>query len=661
MPTIAPRFQSEGVHVGSMPVPDVKPAMGGAQSLAAIGETLAGLGKTVDRVQDTQARRQAFAEAAAREKQRSAETAAADLAMEWKSRNEKRREDFNRSGIGAKVYDEYSKFVDAFEADTGEDLTKDKSPEVATEFKRRTDIYRRDIQSAADQHAFVQNQAYTRVVSERELKASAASASLALASGKTDSYVASLGQAATAAQRLSESTGMPMDKDGLVGGIHYDALRALLADDPRRAVKFFNENSGKFSQYSDDAKRVVSAAEDTVWSMDTAQKSAQSSLLPNGLVDWDKAFKAVGTETGADDKRVQATQQRLEALQADEYKMRGRSGTSAIAYATQSAQLTLEQKEQRLSDKEYQRLVSMALPEQLEAIRHAEQDIDNRVDSTGLKHSAMYGGRQGADYFIAESETLFSKHGLSAKTRDEYLKLAQELKNGRGDQLRDRIVDETRRAWMQSGKPMPPRSYTGEAKGKEYELMKEFDTFVDLIHTEFQHSKSLDPKSDNDVKRVITQSMTTTVDRANGGLTSGGVEKVPAISLYDFGTTQDRTTRAIAGITDSDTLPMRNSKLYAVEEAAKKQVASVEQRLKHPANSEDYQAALKDAYKLGIMSSKPADEKAGMWSRISDLENTDRSTKAEQQAEQKKTDMMEFWQRSSDLLRVQQARERAGK
>ena len=208
---------------------------------------------------------------------------------------------------------------------------------------------------------------------------------------------------------------------------------------------------------------------------------------------------------------------------------------------------------------------------------------------------------------------------------------------------------------------MPPRSYTGEAKGKEYELMKEFDTFVDLIHTEFQHSKSLDPKSDNDVKRVITQSMTTTVDRANGGLTSGGVEKVPAISLYDFGATQDRTTRAIAGITDSDTLPMRNAKLYAVEESAKKQVASVEQRLKHPANAEDYQAALKDAYKLGIMSSKPADEKADMWSRISDLENTDRSTKAEQQAEQKKTDMMEFWQRSSDLLRIQQARERAGK
>ena len=577
MPTIAPRFNPEGVRVGSMPVPDVKPAMGAANSLAAIGDTIANLGQTMDRVQDNQARRQAFAEAAAREKQRAAETAAADLSMEWKSRNELRREQFNRKGLGGKVYDEYDSFTKALESDTGQDLLKDKSPEVVTEFNRRTNLYRRDIQSAADQHAFVQNQAYTKITSERELQTSASAASLAIASKDQAGYVAHLAQAATAARRLGDTTGMPVDEAGLVGGIHYEALRVLVQQDPRQAVDFHKMHGSKFGKFADDAGRAVAAAQDAVVAEDASDTAASMAQQDNGLVDFSQAYADAAKYPGMDDKRIEMANSKLKSMEVAQNQRRTQAGQDAISAAMELSQQPLQVKHEGLKNEKYQYLKTIAQPEQMEAIRAAEQDVSNRASVSGLMQSALYGDREAKDLFLQRAAQGFSQEPLSRADRERFYKIAEDLRQSKGDPLRESISRIYRQELRRNGKPVPP-SYTGTPDSTEKTLNEQFMADVDSVYMEVSESKSIDWKDDNAVKNLIYRRMNTTVERPDGGMFGGGVQQIPAVSLYDPKNPPTAEQMKAAGLTGREgwTQIAVAMEAYRMREAAK-QAATAQQ------------------------------------------------------------------------------------
>ena len=149
---VAPRFNPDGVRIGSMPVPQVRPQTGLAEGLASVGESIAGLGKTVDRVQDRQEQREALAKAQQAASLRASTTAGTDAAMVWRERNESRLAKMRQAKMG-NVYDAYEKFDSESSADDGQDLIENLDPIAKEAFNKQTALWRMDLNTKAQTFA----------------------------------------------------------------------------------------------------------------------------------------------------------------------------------------------------------------------------------------------------------------------------------------------------------------------------------------------------------------------------------------------------------------------------------------------------------------------------------------------------------------------------
>jgi hypothetical protein len=508
-----------------MPVPTVKADMSGANSLAAVGDTLASLGQTADRVQAVRAQRE-------NAKKQADETAAADLAMEWKSRNEAKRDEFKLKAIGQNTYDAYDSFTKGLETDTGDDLLEGKSEGVRTEFNRRATMYRRDIQAAADQHATFEHRRYTLNVAGKEMETASGQAALALARGDNEAYAGYMAQAGVAGRRVEEATGVKMDADGLVTKSRYDALRVLNQESPDEAVKFFDANQKQFGKYADDAARVVAGSQNKVWARDTAQKFGAVAVDPTtGLTNWNAIYEGAPKVEGASPERLAILNERISAMQADENRRRTDTGQKAKALAQEAVMRSKADVDALKANPEFQQAIMFAHDEQRPAIMAALNDATNNNDLLQLQLMGTYGTREQKDAFLAEHKDGFMKRQLSYRDMQSMNAVAESIVKSQGEDLETLAASVVRRTWLRSGKKVPSATEPGS---EEYQLfMNEAQTLADDV----RRDKTRDPKKVGDVEAVYAENYGTTIDVIGGStlrqIIGGSTEKVNARRAYD--------------------------------------------------------------------------------------------------------------------------------
>jgi hypothetical protein len=271
MPT-APRYTPSGVGIGNMPVPNVQPDLSGARGLAAVGDTLESLGRTVSQVQDTQERRAAYEAAQARARDTADDNAASEMLSDWKARADAREAGFvsTKKSETIRAYGDYTKgqvaSVDEFVA------SQQMTPGVAQKFKLKASRQLYEYGAKADSHFAVQNRDYTQETQSGQNALHSGQAATALARGDNQAAGASLAAAMTSRRKLAEADGMAWTPEyqqqqfqELYADVSYSAYKLRSEIDKKAAVIFHQENKGKFGKYENDVAILADGAADHVW------------------------------------------------------------------------------------------------------------------------------------------------------------------------------------------------------------------------------------------------------------------------------------------------------------------------------------------------------------------------------------------------------------
>jgi hypothetical protein len=255
-----------------MPVPTVKADMSGANSLAAVGDTLASLGQTADRVVDTQEKRAAYAAAKARAQDTADDNAASEYMADWKARADAREAGFvsTKKSETIRAYGDYTKgqvgSVDEFVG------SQKMTPGVAQKFKLKASRQLYEYGAKADSHFTGQNREYTKEMQSGQAALHSEQAATALARGEMKPAGASLASALEARRRLAEADGMAWTPEyakqqfqELYADVSYSAYKLRSKIDKKSAVIFHQENKGKFGKYENDVAILADGAADHVW------------------------------------------------------------------------------------------------------------------------------------------------------------------------------------------------------------------------------------------------------------------------------------------------------------------------------------------------------------------------------------------------------------
>lgn len=263
MPTIAPRFNPEGVRVGSMPVPDVKPAMGTANALASIGDTIANLGQTVDRVQDNQARRAAVEEHKANIRKATDKAAASDQIQRYKIKLDEERTRFQTDANRANIPKAMESF-DAFLASGHESFVKDLTPEQLAIFQQDKSLLDYAAQADVRGVAHGRMKQWNLETAKTDYESATTNAAYARATGKDGLAAVHIAQAHARAKDAANLTGAEYNPSATEEKVEIQALEELIKSRaPHTAVDFYKK--GNFGRLQSEADSIIRPQMDAAW------------------------------------------------------------------------------------------------------------------------------------------------------------------------------------------------------------------------------------------------------------------------------------------------------------------------------------------------------------------------------------------------------------
>lgn len=239
MPITAPRYTPGGVNVGSMPVPTVKAQTGMAEGLAAIGDTIASLGKTTQRVVVTQERRQQI-------KADNEETAGENAFRKWKQQMDTAYQKYGIEAHGELVGVKRDEFLSTV---TGDDssFTADLSEGARLAFAKRKEFQTVVYRDSSGTLALDRNRKFIVDVAKSEVDSSIAQAGTFVASGDEKAYQASLGRAWEAAKRISPISGQSFNYDDFRAQALYAGMQEVKKNgSPEAVAEYYQKYTGAF-------------------------------------------------------------------------------------------------------------------------------------------------------------------------------------------------------------------------------------------------------------------------------------------------------------------------------------------------------------------------------------------------------------------------------
>jgi len=256
MPIIAPRYQPDGVRIGSQPTPQVRPDMSSARAVQAVGDTIASLGESFQHARNVGEQR-------VRAQNVADETAGEYAFQKYKQDIDREYAKFSVEAVGDKIASSREAFDNKIKDNSHSNYTADMTPGATQAFSRRAELYIGDRQIAADTVAHTRFKAFTVRVAGQEVNESIELAAMNLAGGKQEAAATQMGRAGAAASRIFDASGEDISQE-IVPKSYYGALGILVKEDPLKSLYFYQENKDSFGKYSGDAQKVVAAAADTV-------------------------------------------------------------------------------------------------------------------------------------------------------------------------------------------------------------------------------------------------------------------------------------------------------------------------------------------------------------------------------------------------------------
>ena len=321
---VAPRYQPDGVRVGSMPTPQVRPQTGLAEGLASVGESLAGIGRTIDRAQEFK-------------------TAADDaMAQEAFTRYKRDRDadydKFKTDANGVNIAKSYESFNSTLDGDV-QAYVKDLSPEQQASFEKRRQFQNETYRKAADGYTHAKSVTFIAETSTQEMQSAVEDAAMASVSGDVERYTASMGRAIKASDTREKAVGMRTPSDDLIAASRYKALDILVKSSPEEAISYYEKYQTQMGQFSDNASKLVQVSADKVSvkrHMDVVLTGARDA---NGNLDASLAGQAMAKAEQAyasdpllrmDDQRRQVIQEQFGQVMAADSAERKATGDAVL-------------------------------------------------------------------------------------------------------------------------------------------------------------------------------------------------------------------------------------------------------------------------------------------------------------------------------------------
>lgn len=340
MAITAPRYTPSGVSVGSMPVPQVRPATGAAGSLAAVGDTIASLGKSAEYAQQKTYDRAQHAEALARAEAQNKLTKVRGLYLDWEAQAEANHDKAVGSMVGAQSIPQLQTYGELLKSEDLTKYTKDLDPVELQEFDRLVDRRKITLSSAATQRAMAENKRYSIDVNTEMATRNMTSAATNLAAGNPAMAASYLQTARESTSVVADQRGMaPADKAAMLqdteAAAYNTALSITAKESPRQAINFYEQNKGKFGRFSDDAQKAVLPLYDAV-SVDTHAEAYSGMRDKSGNLTAESMAKVMSGSVkvpgslALDEQRRLKLQTRLEGMLADDVAQRKVVGNQVL-------------------------------------------------------------------------------------------------------------------------------------------------------------------------------------------------------------------------------------------------------------------------------------------------------------------------------------------
>ena len=338
MAITAPRFQPGGVHVGSMPTPMVRPDMSGANSLAAVGETIASLGKSAQYAQDTIEKRD-------RLEAQNRLTKVRGLYLDWEVTAEAEHAKATGQMVGSKAVTGLADYGKSLKSEDMTAYTKDLSPDELQEFSRLVDRRKVTLGTSASQHALAENKRYTIDVNSRTAARHLTTAATNLVAGHDAEAAVYLRDAQAAVALVADQQGASKEYQKVIwedtrASAYKEAMSIAVSTSPEAAVRFYEKNKGAFGKFSDDVQRAAMPMYDAVSVNKHADaynrmRDEHGNLTQDAMV---KVLKGEG-ETGVnyigdafrlDEQRKLSLQTRMSAMLAVDTAQRKQLGDEVL-------------------------------------------------------------------------------------------------------------------------------------------------------------------------------------------------------------------------------------------------------------------------------------------------------------------------------------------
>lgn len=269
MPT-APRYSSAGTVPGPMNAPEVRPALGTAKGLEAIGDTIAGLGRTAAGVMDSREKQAAIAERQAKIKEAADEAAATEAMAKVKARRDAAWDKWQVDAQRTKIPEANAAFEETLSTNPEMD---DLSPEQQVVLRKRLDgddYIRRSLMvnsGAQRMNGFVVE---TSTAAEKAALSNAVALNVA---GDEKGYYEQAQEAWRQRTIRSGVTGEVVDPSKMRSDIQLASIETAMKEkNLERAVAIHQKATRNewFGESQQRADQMIAPAVDTIWAKDTA-------------------------------------------------------------------------------------------------------------------------------------------------------------------------------------------------------------------------------------------------------------------------------------------------------------------------------------------------------------------------------------------------------
>jgi len=270
MPT-APRYSSAGTIPGPMNAPEVRPALGTAKGLEAIGDTIAGLGRTAAGVMDSREKQAAIAERQAKIKEATDEATASEALDRRTSRINAARVRYDADAQGGKIGDADAAFREALK--TNPEMEGLSGSQQAA-FMRKASLQDYDQTEWVNAQSYARSKKFNEQSNTADYQLSFTQASYSMARGDAEGTRLHSDEAWRALSARAALTGEKLDRESFVADLHLAAINeAIRADVNSQAIKIYDSatKAGAFGKKQTAADKMIAPAKDIQWADDTSK------------------------------------------------------------------------------------------------------------------------------------------------------------------------------------------------------------------------------------------------------------------------------------------------------------------------------------------------------------------------------------------------------